>query len=1386
MKLTLKVLFFVKLAIFCLFNIVYASYPEQYKFKLINASTGLNHNQINCFFQDSKGFIWIGTAAGLNRFDGSQVKSFRPNSKDSLSLSGNIIDKIFEDPEGKIWVKSRQGLDMYDPLTENFYKNFGEYRKKYNLPESPLENIVKDNLGTFWFISQDRGITRYSPDTKVSKTIYHESLDPSSLGSNSVSMINFDSKGHIWIIHTNGLLERMNPNSLQVEERIDYIMQKNNNQNLSYNFLIDRDDDLWIYHPIEKRGAYYYSKKEKNFIPVNKESGSIKLNNNLISGVVEDSKGLIWLGTDHGGLNIINKKDFSVQYILHDSDIANSLEQNSINSLYKDNRGIIWVGTFKKGVNYFHESIIRFQHFKYPVSLSGSVPYNDVNVFVEDPEGNLWIGTDGAGLLHFNRLTNRFTQYKHNPTDPNSLSSNVIVSMIRDNENNLWIGTYYGGLNKFDGKHFKRFKHDANDPFSISEDNVWELLEDSKGNIWVGTIREGLNRYDKKDNSFYKYKPAAGEYNIKFSYIAAIAEDLEGNIWIGGTNGINIINSTTGKVKTLSYESGNPSSLPSDFVYSIFRSKDGSMWIGSQGGLSYYNSKSNCFVTYNVEDGLSHNIVVSIQEDEYGNLWLGTPNGLSNFIWDGADVIKKANFNFKNYDETYGLQGKVFNENAVLRTRNQELVFGGVNGFNIFKPDNISKNTEIPSVILTDFQLFNKSVFVGKESNGRIILEKSISEIDDLVLKPGENVFSIEFAAINFFHPERNLFKYKLEGFDHEWLFTDNNNKRATYTNLNPGEYSFVVLAANNDGVWNQEGRRLKIIVLAPWYKTSWAYILYGLLFLTFIYVIRNRLIRKAEIKFQIEQERFEAKQLHELDMMKIKFLTNLSHEFRTPLSLIIAPVEKLLSLVENPEQKKQFEMINKNARRLLNLVNQLLDFRKIEMDGAKYHPSEGNIIKFIEATVKSFADLAEQKEINLIFQSELKEFYTSFDMDKLEKVLFNLLSNAIKFTHEAGLIEVHVKASEPQDGNIQLLEIKVVDNGIGISNEKIHKVFQRFYKEDVPTSMVSPGSGIGLSIVKEYVKIHCGTITLESELGKGSCFTIMLPLKILKNLSLEKQNKNFANVIEGPIVNHDTQALEKEGSLVLLVEDNEDFRAYLRENLEHYYKIIEAKNGKEGWQKALSTLPDLIVSDLMMPELDGIELCKKIKQDTRTCHIPFVLLTAHSAEEQKLKGLNTGANDYITKPFNFQLLNSRMKNLIEQRKQFQRSYEKKISVETSQIEIISLDDKLIQKAIKVVEDNLSDPDFSVEIMSKELGLSRVHLYKKMMALTAMSPVEFIRKIRIQRASQLLEKSQLSVAEVAFKVGFNNPKYFTKYFKEEFNVLPSTYSESKSKGLILK
>lgn len=1377
------------ISVFCTF--FSSVYPQNGKFRFsrFDISQGLSHDYITTILKDEKGFLWIGTMSGLNRYDGYKFRVFKNDLRDTGSISDDFIDQLREGPGHKLWVGTRNGFNVYDPLTEKFDHQIRKYLQDIHIPDTTIKDINKDTGGNYWFICNESGLYQYSPSTNKTIHFKHLEKDESSLCSDDVSAIAQSPMSGYWIVHKNGVIEKMDPGSNKIVLRTESLKRLYPGEFTDYRLYIDKQGDLWIYASANTaKGVFCYNVLRGNLQHISKaNNGVAHLNTDIVNGITQGTDGLIWVATDHGGVNLIDKKDFSVSYLLNKEDDDQSISQNSINVIYKDNSNIIWIGTFKKGVSYYHPDLIRFPLYKHQPSDKNSLSYNDINRFAEDAKGNLWIGSNGGGLIYFDRQNGRFKQYLHNTGDPNSLTNDVIVSLMIDHEQKIWIGTYYGGLDCFDGKKFTHYRHNESDSNSIADDRIWSLMEDSHQRFWVGTFESGLDLFDRKQNIFRHHK--TGNNSVHSSYITSIEEDRRGNIWLATSYGINVINQSTGNFEYYLHDESKPvTSLSNNNVMSILADSRGYIWVGTRVGLDLFDPQTKEFRTFRTEDGLPDNLVLSVLEDNKHNLWLSTPVGLCNVLISKDPVSGKQSFRFRNYDESDGLQGKEFNEKAAFKTSSGEMVFGGANGFNIFDPQNILSDKKKAEMVFTELQVFNKTVSAGEKLNGHVILPHAISEANEIELKYNENVFSIEFAALNFSASEKIKYAYKLESFNKEWLNADAKTRKATYTNLDPGHYVFKVRAANRDGLWNDEEESLNINILPPFWKTGWAYLIYILLIAGLLFFARRMIIQRANMRFAIAHERKEAQRLHDLDMMKIRFFTNVSHEFRTPLSLILTPLDKIIKNAPDPSQKHQFQMIHRNARRLLNLVNQLLDFRKMEVRELKLYPSKGDIVKFIKDLSYSFSDIAEKNNIAFSFTSFIDHLFTQFDYDKIERVIFNLLSNAFKFTPENGRVSVDIRTSNIENDET-LLEIRVSDTGIGIPKEKQEKIFERFFQNDVPGNMLNQGSGIGLAITKEFVKLHNGTIGVESEVNNGSCFVIMLPLKKLDHIDehtpvdveetiIDAEN-DFNN--DGPVLKLNGNGKIAKKPVVLIVEDNEDLRFYLKDNLKQYFTIAEASNGRVGWQKALAAHPDLIVSDVTMPEMNGIDLCRKIKADSRTSFIPVILLTALTGEEKQLKGLETGASDYMTKPFNFEILHSKIRNLLAQQEITKRTYQKQVKADPSEIHIESPDEKFMKHALEVVEKNISNSDLSVKELSREMFMSRVALYKKLLALTGKTPIEFIRSIRLKRAAQLLEKSNLTVSEIAYEVGFNNPKYFSKFFKSEFNILPSAYQAEKRK-----
>jgi signal transduction histidine kinase/ligand-binding sensor domain-containing protein/DNA-binding response OmpR family regulator len=1371
-----------KLYIFViLFNILsrqaYAQ-TDLYKFSHLDITNGLSDNQVNCIFKDEKGFVWFGTTSGLDRYDGYQFRIFRHSAKDNHSLSENHVLSIDEGPAKSLWIFTHDGISIYDPETERFENNIRKELMRYHVFTDKITAIKKDNQGGFWFLTKNSGLYRYNQEKQNAE--FYSTLQTSKirLHSNEVMFVTQDDH-NFWLLYSDGTIDAIDAKSNKIIRRYTGIQEASHKQLKQCGMMLDNEANLWVYSNATPVGAFCYNTRNNKLSHFEKGATGESLNSNIVNNIVQADDNKIWVGTDHGGINVIDPAKHRVTYLLSREDDPKSLTGNSV-ELYKDNAGIIWAGTFKQGVNYYRRGILQFPLYKHFTTDKSSLPFEDVNSFAEDTTGNLWIGTNGGGLLYYNRKTNHYTQFKHEPANPNSISSDIVVRLCLDHEHKLWIGTYYGGLDCFDGTKFTHYRHSEKDPLSISDDRVYTIIEDAQKRLWVGTFAGGLNIFDPQHHNFLHPR-----YNMLSDYTAILFEDKQKNIWIGRDKGVDVIEKKTNTVKHYFYKPDKANSLVGSDVNTILQDSRGLMWIGTKDGLCILNSQTGEFLNLHESIDLPSNNVSNILEDNRGEMWVSTTNGLANIILNKTGG--QYHFRINNFNEFDGLQSRGFNLNAALKLKNGELMFGGAHGFNLFNPQEIITDRPKQNLVFTDFRVFNKRVSVGDTINGSVILTKSISDTRTLVLNHDVNVFDIEFAACDYFSPDKIKYQYTLEGFEKGWITLPYGSRKATYTNLDAGDYLFRVrtLDTNNGGDGNSI--TLKITVLPPFWETPFAFLVYSVVLLSILFYIRHRGILKLKRQFElmqekieaerkIESEREEALRMHQLDLMKIKFFTNVSHEFRTPLSLILSPIDDLLKATNKPEQQNHLMMIKRNGKRLLNLVNQLLDFRKMEYNELKLNLKEGDIIQFIKDVCASFTDVAHQKNIQYIFDSEECNFTTLFDQDKIERVLFNLLSNAFKFTPAGGHISVLLSLSCPEisaDGG-KMLDIKIIDTGIGIAAENHEKIFERFFQDSLPESLLNQGSGIGLSITREFVKMHGGTIKIESEPGYGTCFIISLPVGKM----LQQQQPALVpgeSVPDMMIRTADDKANKNKKPTILLIEDNDDLRFYLKDNLKNSFHITEAVNGKEGWQKALALHPQLIISDITMPEMNGLELCKKIRADNRTMQLPIILLTALNDESSELSGLDSGANDYIVKPFNFEILLSKIHNLLQMQQAMKETYQKQFDIQAMEVDVVSEDDKFLKNTFECIEKNITNANFSVEQLSKHLNLSRVSLYKKLLTLTGKTPVDCIRTIRLKRAIQLLEKSKLSIANVAYEVGFNNAAYFAKVFREEFGVLPSEF-----------
>ena len=1371
--------------IVCLFVLFVSTITPQknkIKFEHLSLEHGLSSNGVFCIIQDRRGFMWFATFDGLNKYDGYSITEYKSDPHDLQSLSDNKVSSIIEDQNGVIWVGSYGGgLDKFDREKETFTRYSHDPKNPNSLGGNGIITIYEDRAGMIW-IGTFNALNKFDKESETFTHYKHNPGDPKTLGKNEVVAI-FEDRSRILWIGTNGgglnKFDRKNETFEHYEYDPNDPFSLGNNR--IHSIFEDRSGVMWI--GTNDGGLNKFDREKEIFTrykhnPNNPNS----ISSNFVGDIYEDQSGVMWIGTNDGGLSKFDREKETFTHYKHDPSDAQSLSHNRVLSFCRDQSGVLWIGT-DGGLNKLIESKKYFTHYNHDPSNPKSLSNNWVNSIIEDQKDQIWIGTFGGGINEFNRDSETFTHYKHDPNNPNSLSDDRVVFIHEDHTGVIWIGTLGGGLNKFDPgkKTFTHFRHDPNNPKSISEDEVITIYEDRTGVIWIATDQQGLNKFDREMETFTRYKNDPNDSkSLSGNEVIPIYEDRSGVLWFGtGRNGLNKFDRENDTFINFKHDPNDPTSLSYNTVSSIYENKSGVLWLGTYGaGLNRFIPETETFEHFNEKDGLADHTIYGILEDEHRNLWISTNKGLSKFNLD----TKKT----KNYNITDGLQDNQFEQGAYLKTKSGEFYFGGINGFNVFHPDSIKDNPYIPQIVITDFQLFSKSVPVGLDTVlNRTILNKSITETEEIELTHEDNTFSFEFAALDYTNPVKNKYAYKLEDLDDEWIYTDASRRFATYTNLDPGEYIFRVKGSNNDGIWNEEGASIRIIILPPWWKTNWAYLIYMSLIIGSIYLFWKLQMRRIKLKQEYDMSKFEAKKLHEIDELKSHFFANISHEFRTPLTLILGPVKEFISKENDSKKKEELSVVYRNADRLNELVNQLLDLSKLEAGKMSLQTSALDMIPLLKGLVLSFASLAERKKIQLNFNSQLSKLEVYLDQDKFEKIINNLLSNAFKFTPENGVIEINVGTFA------ESVEIKIADTGIGISENRLENIFDRFYQVDGSHTREQEGTGIGLALTKELVELHKGKITVESEEEKGTTFTVILPLgkAHLKSDEISEEmeeSEKITSAVDNLILESQPQEekldiklyTETEKPLILIVEDNTDVRNYIKGYLNKEYRLLEAKDGEEGLEKSFEHIPDLIVSDVMMPKMDGFLLCEKLKTDDRTSHIPLILLTAKASGQDKIEGLETGADDYIMKPFDAKELQIRVKNLIKQRKKIIEHFRKQELFDTSNLQITSRDKKFISKAIEIINNHISNENFDVNNFAKEIGLSRVQLHRKLTALTGQTSSDLIRIIKLTKAAKLIQSNFGNISEIALEVGFSNPANFAKAFHAHFGVSPSNYKKN--------
>jgi signal transduction histidine kinase/ligand-binding sensor domain-containing protein/DNA-binding response OmpR family regulator len=1357
-----------------------AGYPVS---TYLGIDQGLSNNSVRSIYQDRGGFMWFGTYDGLNRYDGYQFKIFRNNFKNNHSLINNWINAINEDSKGNLWVGTRQGACIYQHLSSGFspvYYYAGN--KQIKKVVSVIRDIETDAHGNMFLATADLGLL-FFPE---GETIGHQiRLADAASAQYDLTAIKSTKAGKVWILAA--------ARGLYVFDYKTRALQLINAGIKSGNCIESTDGYLWIG---SNEGVSRFNISSNSFDKIYNVANK-KLNYNSVAGITADKSNELWIATNGGGGVILNPETDEVQFLLNTEE-PGSISSNAVYSIWIDRQSRKWIGTLRGGINVIDPNKERFQNIVSNPATTNTLVSNYILSFYEAPNTDLWIGTDGGGLSIWNRKLNLFTNYRHDVADPNSLSDNFVTDIQSDFENSLWITTYRGGVNRFNNGKFEHYKcvDPANSKLTIRPIGP-NLLEDAERNFWLSTQQYGLFKLNRQNKVFELF-----DDRLKDLYV--LREDRNKVFWGGGIN--HLVQIDKAGRKHASYFIGKPVSV-------IMEDRSGSFWVGTEGGgLILFDRKQGKIVTrYTTDEGLCSNSILTILEDAEGNLWMSTFNGIAKF--------NTKNKTFKNYYQGDGLQSNQFNYHAALKLRSGELTFGGIKGFSLFRPESITAANSNPKIFLTDVKIANTSL----EDDSSLEIKTNSNRIELIRIPYNKAVLSFDFAALEYSAPDKIQYAYYMQGWDKDWSYCGNTRK-VVYSRLSEGTYTFRVKNTNTEGQWSKDEVQVQIIVLPPWYRSWWAYLIYTVIIGTAIYFYwqyrakQTRLQYEVKIarlntenersekerslaelaveKAELEKERAEREKEHaerekerilnekerEINEKKISFFTNISHEFRTPLTLIINPVKELLEKNANElNDKGELNIVYRNARRMLSLVDQLLLFRKAESGLDNIKPSRLNLHDLAYEVYLCFVQQAKAQRITYVFDCSNKNLEIYADREKLEIILYNLLSNALKYTSAEGSIRLSIAEES------EVVTVKVKDNGSGIPSEIGEKLFAKFYKAERTKTSSRAGFGIGLFLVKHFTEQHEGTISYESKEGQGATFILKLQKgkehfgrdviiseteaapQLLEALKEEAETRNN-NVNEGPLTE-----LVSEKESILVIDDDESIRQYLVRLFKDTFIVYQAENGEAGLAMAQKYLPDLVISDIHMKEMNGIELCRAAKENEQLSHIPVILLTGATSDELRLQGVEGGADDYIVKPFDSKLLVARVTALLKNRNTLQKYFYNEVTLNKSDFKISSEYKEFLDKCISIVERHLRDKNFSVQTLLNEMGMSHSNVLRKVKSVSGQPVNIFIRSIRLRKAAELFITTDYSIKETAYTVGIRDIKYFREQFNKLFGMNPSDY-----------
>lgn len=1360
--------------LFILINKLFAQNTfENYQFRIVNKET--SKSGIYTISQDHSGFMWMGTnGAGLFRYDGVNYIAYEQNSKDKNSINSNLIHTTYVDTHNRLWIGTDEGLCLYNQNLNNF-ENIDIQKKINKKNVVSVKSIIEDKNGNLFLGTFNNGLLKLNT---ASRQITNVKLDTPNTSNYLINCLVKDKNGTIYL-GTNIGLKIYDP----IKNEVKKVKIEKDDQLLAGNIIsmfMDRKQCLWI-------GNGYSGLVKADLSSKNKQAFSFPITKKRIMSILATDDNTILCATENDGLIIVNNQGTVQKKYVNSKFNSRSLASNSVWSLFLDKEKRIWLGYYNKGLGVFDKTNGKINIIESLPGNSQSLQTSCVTGISKDKEGQLWISMEGGGVDVYNPVTKNF---KHITKSDNSLYSGLsddnITQVYIDKKQNVWLSSWNEGV-FFLKKGSRNFiNYNTRNTSGLASNNIKSIAEDSRGVIWIGTFAKGLHYYTPSDGKFHhcdsKTFANAGITNCDIRKVMVDSDDA---VWVGSMTGLY-------KVKTDDFVSFSVISFRNKMskklknhksvhtINTLYEAKNKEIWIGTDGaGLFNYNKKTDILNWYLNFKGLHEKSISSIVESNDGDIWISGKKGITKL-----DLRHKTSVNYSIYD---GLLGNDFNNNSVLKDENGSLYFGSYEGLNYFNPESLVKSKKQLPVYFTDLKLFNKSVG-PLEKNSPLI--KVISETNKIILKHDQSVFTIDFIAVNYSYPARNEFAYYLEGFEDSWNYVGS-KRSATYTNLAPGKYIFKVKASEKNGVWSVKPLELKIEILPPWWKTSFAYLFYTLLVLAAIYFANQYYQDRFKQKQMIEFEKTKAIQIEKLNNKKLQFFTNISHEFRTPLTLILNPLSDIInnSTTDLPVTvMNKLQTIRKSADRLSRLINELMDFNQLQFNKMNLQLQLIDVVGFAKEIVSYFEEEALSRGIQLQFESNKVALKDWIDPKMFEKIIFNIVSNAFKVTPDNGRIFVKVVVNEElmnfplinETDVFPYFEVIVEDTGSGLDKKDIKRIFDRFYQVNNLNKTYYGSTGIGLEVVRGFVELHKGIIEVQSELGVGTTFSLFFPLgkeffnenEILFEEFKKEKKMSFTPIPEKTETQREDEKKQDRVYTILIVEDNVELRNYLKNELKKEYKVIVAENGRIGLELATQKLPDLILTDVIMPVMNGLELCKKIKADLKTSHIPLMMLSAKALVKDRLEGIDSGADMYLSKPFDMEILRSSLIQLINSRQIMFNKFYNGITPKAKE-KTTTLDNEFIKNILNYINENINEPDLSVEDLASKVFLSRSQLYRKIKTLTGVSVNEFIRNVRLEKAKELIALGNDNITEISYKVGFSSPSYFTKCYKDKYGYLPT-------------